>query len=393
MTKANPSTRKLVFCVHQSYQHRRRLPDLMSHLAVTFGSTLELGIISRMPCYSPSSVERFLDKFDCPIKIADPEVYRREICYASDKPFANKHNYSYLSSPLPQRRQTKAWVKTILDFQRSAGATVFLSPSVLLKAINPLSEIQQNIEWIRTSLEMADGPLLANLTLTHTWLVDESLRNLLLNELTDLPADAFYIRVLWPGLTPRYGQLAQPDILQGYRQIMEALSAEDKEVILPTVALTGWLCSALGVGGFSLGPSRDQQAFVVEPVIRRQKGNKSPARRSRYFEPELMHIVDLETHDLLAEEGRVSDCTCPYCRELEAGNPGRSTWDAEAASLHYITNAAHMTSYLTRGNPLALAQARVRKAQKLLDSLDRTLRPQGENVPRHLGVWARVLQR
>lgn len=377
---------KPIFFIHQSPQQRKRLPELMEYLTKSFGDSMEFGIIARMSKYQPDYIESFLSQFECPIKIADPEVYNHR------DNFNKKHNdsYIYLKDEIPIGRDLK-WVEKILSYQYQVGATALLSPSVLLNTINARKELDQQIQWIKDAQELSDRDIIANFTLKHSWITDEQLRSMLLNELIDLDISNIYLRVLWPSLIPRYGQLASEDILKGYKIIIDALSVEGKVLILPTSGLTGWISVALGATGFSMGPSREQQAFVIEPIIRRAKGSSSAPRRSRYFESKLLHIVDLETHDSLLNTKNYSACNCRYCKEMGANDVNRKSWNHELATLHYLNSTAYLTSLLNNRNKRAIAHRLVQEAMDFLSTLPTTLKPQGENIPRHLTLWNDLL--
>jgi len=229
--------------------------------------------------------------------------------------------------------------------------------------------------------------------LSHHWLSDTTCRAILLNELLDTNSSHFYIRVYWPPMIPRYGQLREETILEGYKELCTHMSLEDRTLVLPTTNLTGWLCVSLGATGFSMGPLKDQQCFSEEPVIKRPRDVPTPSRKKRYFERNLLHVVDLETHDLLLDSEEYSSCTCPYCRELNADIvPRTGGWNHEAASLHQIFQTADLTSQLNHKNPRGIALREVTNAISFLEALNAPIRPRGENNPAHLSVWKEILQ-
>ena len=292
-----------IFFIHQSPTKRKRLPYCLSYIKNKYGKSIKTGVIVRISSIPQNKLNAFSDTYTnaADFMIVDPELYLHNDDLGSNSKTLEK-KYSFFSKPLPDKTDDK-WIEKIIKTQRDAGANVILSPSRFLDpSSNSKKKLKQQLEWAKASEQFTKGDekLLINLTLNHTWISDNYLRNELLNELIDTNCDNFYIRVLWPPLTPRYSQLKNSQILYGYKELANALSQDDRNLILPTTSLTGWISVAFGATGFSMGPSHDQQCFAQKLIIRRQKGAASVPAKNRYFERNILHIVDLESRDALS---------------------------------------------------------------------------------------------
>ena len=385
-----------IFLVHQSYQQRNRLAECIEYLNDSLSSDIRVGTIVRLPTLPPQSAEKYVDECSdhTQLIIVDPELYKHKDSMDTAKTAAA--NYTFMNDDLPEDPDDE-WIESILNKQRDYGATVLLTPSWMLNTDANIYSMRQllkrQLEVAQRSVQLVrtEEPALINLTLHYSWLAIKENLHLLLNELTDLDHDHYYIRVYWPPMKPRYGQLADKTILAGYKELSITMGLEEKTLILPTTSLTGWLNVAFGAAGFSLGPSMDQQCFAQEIEVLRAKGSTSPQRRERYFSPSLLHVIDRVTHDLIFSDSGLVQCDCRYCKELDANNPKRKkAWSHECASLHQIVATAGLTSRLKVRNPRAKAHEIVKEAIDFQNSFNKML--VGENRPKHLQVWDELLK-
>jgi hypothetical protein len=380
---------KPILIVHKSHQHADRIPRLLTYLSRTSGADLELGAAIYLSRQDPSKSQDFMRQVSgVALRIADPELHAHvdQMGLAAKR----KQNPKYLVDPVPARPDA-AWIADYLARQRDSGATALLTPTGWLPGANPQIEIKSAMDWVRaTRAAGASEPLLVSLTLPRVWLETDSHRAILLREIVDSNEVAWYIRVLWKPLTPRYGQLRDAALLRGYQELASTASGEGKVLILPNTGFLGWLATGWGASGLSAGPGMSELAFAEALHFRAKKGVAQPPAKSRYFESMLLHTVDLDTHiRLLAEQG-YQCCDCPYCKTLQASSPpAGASWSREEASLHFLVQLARHLTRLNVRNPRTAALRDVKAARAFWDGL--SVKPIGENAPQHLEIWGPLL--
>lgn len=377
------------FIVHKSYQRSQRLDEVFSALADARQS-VRFGIAINLPRQDVAAARRFLDRFsDLPLRLADPEVFshKEQLGGATGK----SKSYAYLKGVLPQKPD-RDWVEEVIDAQRAVGATALLSATGWVDDSQAQQSLARTVAWVAESRRVAgDDPMFVNLCLPRRWLTEPELRTRLLNEVVESSERLWYIRVRWGVMSPRYGQLRDQALLEGYRELVGVMSSEDRNLILPNTGLTGWLATAWGAAGFSTGTSASEQAFADQPQIRMRRGAQR-VRRPRYFERGFLHTVDVTTHAALLAEKNYAGCDCEFCDELDADDPDvdPTTWNPEAASLHYLLQAGRLTRLLATRNARAAALKEVRRASKDYEDVAASLA--GENVPQHLRIWDQILR-
>lgn len=378
-----------LFLIHQSYQYRRRLLEcFMSSQASA--PHVQLGVVASLPLFGPDTQDQFLSEFNdlTDIRLIDPEIHLHP-AFTGRAPMDRHQSYSYLTNDLPTGRDDD-WIDSILVLQETLGATHVMNPALPLGTANPDRDLAFQFDIIRSAQDQSDMPFIVSFTLMYPWLTDPQLRTRLLNEIVDLNADTLYVRVKWPELRPRYGQPTNAPLLEGYRELAAVCFDEGKKLILPTSGLTGWLITALGATGYSIGPSYPQQAYAYSPIIRRTKGGDSTPRRARYFSETLLHVIEADYHRALISTKGYAICGCRFCEDLDF--TGRTPWNHELSALHYIQALALLTEKISNRRPRETAGSIVRGAMQFMENLSPPIRPVGENLPRHLAAWAQILR-
>jgi hypothetical protein len=383
------SGNKPILIVHKSHQYADRLPRLFGYLQRTTGTDLELGAGIYLSRQDPAETRRYMAAVSAiGLRIADPELH----AHADQRGHAVTHqkDHRYLVDPLP-RRPESAWISAYLARQRDVGATALLTPTGWLPGADPQVEVREAMEWVRATRALNPSePLLVSLALPRTWLETDSYRAVLLREIVDSNEPNWYVRVLWQPLTPRYGQLRDPNLLRGYQELAATASGEGKILILPSTGLLGWLATGWGASGLSAGLGMPELAFAEPMKFRAKKGVPQPPAKSRYFESMLLHTVDLDTHTRLLDEAQYVCCDCPYCKNLQAASPPNgNAWSREEAALHFMVQLARELSRLNVRNPRTAALREVKAARACWDGL--AVKPIGENAPQHLDIWGQLL--
>lgn len=375
------------FMVHRSYNWSGRLDEVFSALGVLHGSALGLGTVVRMTNTPPAKATAFMAKHSAvPLRLVDPELYNVPgTTFEDADPKTSADKWPILKS-LPATPNAR-WVKSVLQAQRDAGASVLLSASGWVHDVKPEKALQKQMDFVNESRQNAgDDLMMVNLALDYRWLTEASLRDLLFEEIVEQAERHWYLRFYWPQITTRYGQLLDPAVLEGYRELAAICGDEDKLLFLPNTGLTGWLATALGANGFSTGQSWPEQAFSRQPFIAGRKGAQRPPAVPRFFEPTLLHTIEFLEHGRLSGfPGHITEVD-PFALEMDTG-----AFSPEVSSLHYLMSVGDLQAQLHHRNPRQVARKEVRRAGRFIDDLGRTDKPAGANRPQHLPTWMRLL--
>ncbi|MEU0059931.1 hypothetical protein [Streptomyces sp. NPDC006334] len=389
---------KPLFLVQRSHQHSASIPAALNHINAAHGASLNLGVVAPIPRMRPSGASGiptfFRNTAVAPVQIADPECFARMDSYGTvlaeqrEKPFAGPSTstkWPYFNRALPSGWAAD-WVADIIQTQREQGATVLLTPGLWMDSADragSLKTLRDCVSWARDETRDYEN-LAVNLTIPYTWLTTERLRDSLFAELLDMDEDVFYVRVRWPLLAQPYGQLASADILDGYVELSSVCEENDKFLILPNTALTGWVALAWGANGFSTGIGSGERAFADTKVIKIKRTTPRPAATNRTFRRSLLHVVDVDTDSRLSALPGQSACDCDFCR---AQTPG--LWDKAKAGAHYLVKVAEAVAEAsdhargTRAGVRTLA----RSARDFRDSASAVVPLNGANDPKHLDLW------
>jgi hypothetical protein len=225
--------------------------------------------------------------------------------------------------------------------------------------------------------------MFVNLTLAGDWLANPVLRTMLLDEIVESTEPLWYIRVRWPIVEPRYGQLTNGPLLDGYKELAATAALEGKVLVLPNSGLTGWVATALGASGFSTGTSWPEQAFCDERRFGRQPGQSNPPAAERYFERAVLNpLLWSDAQGLGNVHGFVA-CQCRYCLAMRANGYSR-----EHAGAHYLVRTARLLDDIGSTNRRLEALRSVRSAQGFQASLNGTANAvPAVWVAKHLPEW------
>lgn len=381
----------------KSYQQSSQMPSVARVATRVTRGRVGIGVVVRLPAHTPAAAETFLDRFPgSPIRIADPDLYTAPAYGGPDANVSDQKagRHPWLVSAVPASAPTNpAWVREVLERQTDVGATVLLSATGWVSAANGAREFAHALRWVAESRRAAGTtPMFVSLTLDGSWLTDPVLRGVLLHEIVESGERLWYLRFRWPVVQPRYGQLRQRSLLEGYRQLAVTAALEDKVLVLPNSGLTGWVATALGATGFSTGPSWGEQAYAAPQIVANRPGQRRPPPTLRLFERTVLHTVDHASHVAMLGETDYQLCRCRYCTALGAATPTTARWDKETASMHYLLRCARLTALLASPNRRMEALREVRRAQAFLRATAGTpAAPTGNNAPAHLAEWENLL--
>lgn len=388
-----------LYLLHRSHQHSQVLPAVVENIARRHGDELSLGVIAPMPRMTPDGLRSFLDRFEyLPIRIADPEAFARMDSLGAalhaqrQRPYVGRtaDHWRYFTERVHSGGDS-GWVRRVLDSQRSAGATLLLTPGVWADPASPgpaLSTTRAHADWARSDISQGEE-LGVSITLTAPWLTTVGLRDRLLNEILDMDEDVFYLRARWPLLPHPYGQLLDESLLDAYAEVSNVLDENDKVLLLPNTGLTGWLALSWGAHGFSTGIGTGERAFADTRVIRIPANRPRPIPTPRYFTNAILHVTDFSTARLLDALPNARPCRCTFCRRMS-----RRGYDKALSGAHYLRRVADATAAIAVGDGGRRLSARriVRQARAFAAAAASHVPLVDSNDPRHLGAWASRLR-
>lgn len=389
------SGRVPVLLVHKSHQLWQRIPQALGVARRVTGGRIGTGAVARLPRMSPDSARDFLRSCThASLRVADPEVFALPQTGSPAKPIPSTSTRHYpwatgIPDPQAPEADKERWAQEVVYAQILAGANVLLSPTGWVTDQNAVRALREAMSWVVRTRRVL-GPevdFFVNLTLAGGWLTNPQLRQVLLNEIVESTERLWYIRVRWPIVDPRYGQLIDPGMLDGYKDLAATARLEEKILLLPNSGLTGWLATALGATGFSTGTSWPEQAFAEERKMGSTPGRPKPPAIQRYFERSVLHPLPWDDAQALSQVADHVACQCRYCRSLRADG-----YEKSLASSHYLVRVARLVDELGNVDRRTEALRIVRAARAFVTALPATHALTGAWLPGHLAPWeARLL--
>ncbi|MFF0312920.1 hypothetical protein ACFYSC_36340 [Streptosporangium sp. NPDC004379] len=373
-----------LFLTHKGGQHHRHLSHALARLHQSHGDNISLGVILKVYGQSAQASRGFFEQCaTAAVRIADP------MCYLLDENILRLKkdpvSKSALSrAPYLRDPDDKNFLGRVLNAQREIGANLLLTPGRALDADNPKQSINALFEEGERAMSLlGSGERLAlNITTPARWLISESLREQLFNELLDHEEhQIWFVRSQWRSQRS-HTQPADIELLNGYKRLSELALDEDRRLLLPQTGLTGWLMLAHGAKGFGIGSSGTDQAFT-EPSFGRKPG---ATRKERYFERQLLHTVERNVHDVLASLPDYQPCTCPYCSTLLSS----PAWSHEFAGLHLLYSIGRLTAEIQKDSNNGYHPA----IRRIVNRASRYVADKGLtdiNAPQHLSAWGQLL--
>lgn len=378
-----------VYIIHRGAQFQNRIPEVFTGLAASSGTALGLGTVAKMQSMAPKSLSEYLGGVGVPLRIADPELFRR-----ADSGWDGFDTTRERKRALPWRfydnvptKPDRTWIGTVIQSQYDSGATVALSATGWVDATKANIQLANAMAFVNASRQVVQNdPMFVNLTLDYRWLTDKELRGMLLQEIVESSEKHWYLRFWWPIITVRYGQLLDPDVLRGYRILARTAALEGKRLYLPNSGLTGWISTSLGATGFSTGTSWPDQAFARQRPMGGRKGQKPPPHTPRMFDRSILHTVDHTVFERLLSQSGHRPFPTSFSSEIAATGHTK-----ELAGLHYLESAGNLQAKLAGKDPTITVEKAVRRGTRFLDSLDPLDKPTGGNSPVHLNEWTQLL--
>jgi hypothetical protein len=371
------------FLVHKSFQYAKRVPEALRYISGLHSPSLGIGVVAPVHTHKRKAVEQFVASCGiAPLVLVDPELHFATTSTWDGAGAKFNDDWSALMD-MPEKPKPK-WVKLALDTQSDLGANVALSASGWVDAAHATKSLARAMNFVAESRSYvgSTSAMMVNLSFDWRWLVDDALRAMLLQEIVESNEQVWYLRFYWPEVPVRYGQLTDPAVLVGYRELATLCALEDKQLFLPNTGLTGWVATALGATGFSTGQAWPEQAFARQRIMGGRKGQPPPPAIPRYFDSQLLHTIEFSEFERLSAFASHAKLDTPFSLEIDVDGHSR-----ELAGLHYLMAVAELQAKLKGKRPEAKASREVAAATKFITDLRRADQPAGLNNPTQLRMW------
>ncbi len=378
--------------MHKSHHHAPFVPLALGVARRVTQGRIGLGTVIRLPRCSPTNAATYLSWCThAQLRLADPEIYALPGTGAPGSPVSARYQEHYpWSVGMPDANATATerleWVRGVLDAQHAAGATILLSASGWVSDQQAQASLKMAMGWVaesRAALE-ADDLMFVNLTLAGGWLANPALRAMLLDELVESSEPLWYVRVYWPIIEPRFGQLTDAALLDGYKDLAQVARQEGKVLVLPNSGLTGWVATALGASGFSTGIGWAEQAYAAQRIYANRPSQPRPERIQRYFDRTVLHPLTWLASEAMTDVPGHLGCTCRFCAQMRTEN----AWHPGQAGGHYLVRAARLTAEIATSNRRREARQLVADAQQFVAGVGSQHWFTGAYNPQHLAAWA-----
>ncbi|NRD10089.1 hypothetical protein [Rathayibacter agropyri] len=377
------------FIAQRSARHMHRLPEVFDALIGEHGKKLGVGTAMKMWGNTETAIDSYFSSVDTvPLRIADPVLFRHPLSIwegMETTSLVRKDPTFAFYNALPNAVDP-AWIHDVIHAQYRVGATVALSATGWVGTTNAAAALDQAMLIVQESRTVVgDGAMFVNLTMDKEWLINRELRNLLLREIVESNEQHWYLRFWWPESANSYGQLADPDILRGYRTLATTAAVEDKKLFLANSSLTGWLMGAFGATGFSTGASATDQTFARVRRMGRRPGQTPPKEIARIFDRFLLHTMDATVFDRLRALPGHRDFRTRFLDEIDADGHSKPV-----AGLHYLNAVGNLQAKMRAADRAVVAHRAIDRGLRWVDGLAQVDKPAGANSPIHLPIWQTI---
>lgn len=285
------------------------------------------------------------------------------------------HGLPELFTPADVNDGTKldGFVDRYFEVERNAGATILISPYFNCSPAN-LDELDATLVIAEAARAKADRPMLAGVSLHRTQLENVALRPAVLDRLTAIDIESFYV-LINDGMTD-FRQLDNHGLLRGMKDLTRTLRQNRQGVFFGRIGTVGLCLVVAGASGFASGYEAKNLHYA--PDAPKQAGRGAPV--PRYYEPELLAFLRYNESrtartrtDKQTGKPPLTTCTCTFCSG--GALMGTGAWDESAARRHLmlsLTEDVRALGLLSERDRRAWLDARLRAAEAARDALTRT---------------------
>lgn len=321
-----------------------------------------------------------------PVKLFSPDI---DLLPRDKTPSRPVFGFS-LTANLPaidaSASKAAGWLQEVVSAQVDLGATAVITPSLLLDPSHGETELRGMLDWAaraRRTPGAEQEDFLTGLTLHREWLAKPAKRELLLNHLTDISDQGYYVVVRWSAPAKSDEQIGDNDVMQGLKELVEVLVEDDREVVLGRMGLAGWPLVALGASAASASPV-PSHVFRDPVKFARKKGSPTIPRVPLYLDRRLLSYVPFARMAAINTVSGIAACACLDCGALAAGYKDRP------AFRHYLRMLTELCDRTTKsGDPRKFALREVKAARALVAANPALALP--ARTTSHLAVWESLL--
>jgi serine/threonine protein kinase len=299
---------------------------------------------------------------------------------------------SFVPAYVKDQKKLDAFIDRYFEVERNAGATVLISPYFNCSPAS-LDDLEATLVTAEAAQAKADRPMLAGVSLHRTQLQNAALRPAVLDRLTAVDIESFYVLVN-DGMTD-FRQLDDEALLRGLKDLTQTLRQNRQGVFFGRVGAVGLCLVVAGASGFASGYEAKNLHYA--PDAAKQAGGGPPV--PRYYEPELLTFLRYNESraarsrtDPKTKKPPLSNCACVFC--VGAPLMGTGSWDEAAARRHFmlsLTNDVHDLRLRSERDRRAWLEERLQTAEAAREALTRSgpsLR--GDSVTPTYRVWRDV---
>jgi hypothetical protein len=361
--------------------------------------------------YVRSSLEDLAEKLNNHSKhvFFDPQFYLPD---QGDRDKLNRYDYhdrfggdDFESSVFFDKAERSEFFREIIDLQDRINCSGYISPSHQISSLSEeeIDDWKQITEaFVKEVNDLGkDIPIFATLSVSGDHLTDSSLREHLLNKITMIDVDGFYITVEYDDSDSRL-PLQGKNKVQSYIDLLMTLKINRYNIIAANTHQIAHLLFPIQVDAFSSGHFNNLRAFDTDRWV--VPDDPTPKQRvTRYYSDEL--LSDVRPDHLLTEIANSSDMdptvvqsdtTSPWEDDLFDDGSVDVGWpDSEGGWDHYMYccgQIAEQYDDLDKNERLNHAKKKIRKAKalhrKIEEKLDEHTDEVGEDF---LENWETVL--
>lgn len=383
-----PESGQRLLLVQRSTQLNANLGGCLSAIRKELGSSVAVGVSVPLARLTPSKTkERVSELGKAPVVLLDPELWSHPAQIETKRTRLREWNWLDEAPAAPNPE----WIGRLFDEQLTAGATHLMSPNGLVSTTRAEQSIETAMEFVRAGRSVAGSrAMFVNLTLDANWLRRPDLRALLLNAMVDSNETLWHLRFWWDSLPKPYAQLADAEVLEGYKAVCGVAAGERRSAIIANADLVGWMCCGWGAAGFSTGTGGAERSFTKPKRMGGRPGVPPPPIVPRYFERTTLGFASMSSHAALLGLDGYLHCDCVFCVQMGARDRRSSKWTKELAGYHYLVQVARLTAALGSA-PLGTVQREVKRASAAVVKASELAIPATDRSP-HLEAWGRLLR-
>lgn len=320
------------------------------------------------------------------IVLFDPQLYIPR----TDRQDLNTYSYfeerggeDFSTAMFASRSEREELCRDLMAVQDDCSVDAYVSPARFVENFSP-EALDRWLDLTESFIKVAkedgrDIPVFASLPIDGFELTEDTRRNRLLNRVTSLDPDGFYVSVQYNDLDTRLPLKGEENVY-AYLKLMLSLRSNRYEVIAAHTHQIAHLLLGIGVNAFASGHYQNLRAFDVDRWVP-SDGDEIRQQVVRYYSDELLDAIRVDTDlDELATDEDFDESAIrsnsPYETDLFGGStsPAGAGWKFSGASWeHYVWTCNEIAErYRKKGidDRLNSAEEKINKAKELYETIE-----------------------